>query len=378
MSTFRKAIVAIDSFKGCLSTFEAEICTKQALVSGGADPDDVIIFPVSDGGDGFCKVIQTYVDGQEVSVRIHAPLGDTVKSHYYLSDSGIAYIESAAACGYTMVPDNGRTPLRTSSFGLGEMIRDALEKGATGIIVGLGGTATCDAGVGMLQALGVKFILDDGMELREGDPAMMKAIAAIDARALAGMKCPVEAWSDTGAGFWGPRGAVAMYGKQKGVTEEMMPSAEEWMLRMSMMYGKFMKGFFHRGLRRVEGAGAAGGIGGALHAMLGARVLYGAEQMIYLSGMVDAMRAGADMVITGEGRYDVQTLTGKMPACIAMAARKAGVPTVACLCGSAGTEDRGPFDMVIPITPKGQSLSEAMKPEKAMENLRKAILSNLI
>ena len=361
----KSAIVAVDSFKGCMSSPEAGQAVKDALVYAGMKEENIHVFPVTDGGEGFCKVISASVKGHKIKLNVHAPLGNVIPSGYFISDDGVAYIESAAASGYGMVSGHDRNPLKTSSYGLGEMIRDAAERHIRGIVVGMGGTATCDGGVGMLQALGVKFLLADGQALGDGEPAMMKEIVRMDSGVLEGFRIPIEAWSDTSAVFHGENGAVEMYGKQKGITDEMKPDAEKWMSRMAGIYGKASC--------RDGGAGAAGGIGGALHAVMGASVLSGARQIISLARMEDLLRSGMDMVITGEGRYDRQTLTGKIPACIGEAARKAGVGKIVCLCGSMEIEDRGPFDIIVPITPAGQPLSEALKPSVAVGNIKDAV-----
>lgn len=367
-----KAFVAIDSFKGCLSTFQANDAAALGLRQCGLTPEDISLFPVSDGGEGFCDVVSCYLEGYvRVRKSVHGPAGDFVDASYLICGQ-TAYIESASACGYTLVKQEDRSPLKTSSFGLGELIADALAQGATKIVIGMGGTSTCDGGAGMLQALGVRFCSDAGL-LADGAPAMLVPLTGMDTGALDLRNCSFEAWSDTRALFWGESGAVKVFGAQKGVTPEMSDDADAWMKSLAALYGPC----------DVEGSGAAGGIGGALHAVLGAEIVSGAESILKLAHLKERLMECTDepaIVLTGEGRLDAQTLTGKLPAIVAELADEARESVydlkVVCLAGRAEWPGTGhpdasvkPFDAVAQITPDGTTLEEALKTDVAAGNL---------
>ena len=366
-----KAFVAIDSFKGCLSTFEANAAARHGLRECGVAPDDITLFPVSDGGEGFCDVVSSYLDCfDRFEAVVRGPAGNLVRAGYVISGE-TAYIESASACGYTQVRPSERSPLRTSSFGLGQVISDALRRGARKIVVGMGGTATCDGGVGLLQALGVRFF-SDGNLLADGAPAMLVPIDRMDARSLEGRDIVIEAWSDTRASFCGESGAVRVFGAQKGVTQEMSDDADAWMMSLASLYG--LDG------QTVEGAGAAGGIGGAMFSLLGAELCSGAEKILELSGLVDKLVSSASdtiLVLTGEGKLDHQTLTGKLPAVVASAAAQIRNAVfdmkIICLAGKVDSDGTGPFDAVIQITPECIPLDVALRPDVASDNIISAL-----
>lgn len=359
-----KAFAAIDSFKGSLSTFEANDAVGRALRGSGLSDDDISLFPVSDGGEGFCDVLSNYLpEAERIGLMVHSPAGRPVEAVYLLCE-GTAYVESASACGYTLVADGERSPFKTSSYGLGELIRDALDRGARRIVVGMGGTATCDAGVGMLQALGVKFFTDKGL-LPEGAPAMLQPLSRIDASALQLSGCRFEAWSDTSAAFCGNDGAVSVFGAQKGITPDYADAADAWMQGVAGLYGLDVF---------TEGSGAAGGIGGALVSMLGAEVRSGASSVLELAGFGRKLcQAGEDtLVFTGEGKFDSQTLTGKLPAVVAGLAKSSGSKVI-CLAGKVSCQDKGPFDAVVQVTPDSMPLETALRKDVAVSNIINAI-----
>ncbi|MDO5442433.1 MAG: glycerate kinase [Bacteroidia bacterium] len=364
-----KAFAAIDSFKGSLSTFEANEAVGRALRGCGLSGGDISLFPVSDGGEGFCDVLSCYLaDAERITVPVHSPAGCIVNASYLLSGC-TAYIESASACGYTLVTDAERSPFMTSSFGLGELINDAFVRGAGRIVIGMGGTATCDGGVGMLQALGVKFFTDNGL-LPDGAPAMLQHLVSLDASALDSLNCCFEAWSDTRASFCGPNGAVRVFGVQKGITPDISDPADRWMDDLAVLY---------RLDAAAEASGAAGGTGGALISMLGAEVRSGASSVLELAGFRDRLaKAGPDtIVITGEGKYDSQTLTGKLPAIVADMAKRC-CARVICVAGKVACLDKGPFDEVLQTTPDGMPLIEAMRKSVAERLLDEAVKRVLI
>ena len=362
-----KALVAIDSFKGCISSFEANASTEKALLEYGFPESVLSLFPVSDGGEGFCKVLSHYLpNAVEIPVAVHAPAGNIIMATYLWDDCTV-YVESASSCGYNLVDDAFRNPLLTSSLGLGEMIKDAIRKGATRIIVGLGGTAVCDGGIGLLQGLGVSVFTDNGI-LKPGVPAMLKHITGIDLSPLKSIHCQFEAWTDTNATFSGSNGAVRIFGRQKGISAEWADDAERWMESLLPMLGLD---------NEMYAAGAAGGIGGTLLGPLDADLKSGAEMILEFSGMIDSFKAAGDekvLVITGEGRYDTQTLTGKLPYIVANAAKhNCGHAEVVCIAGKVETDCCGPFDDVIQVTPDRMPFEESMKPDVASQNIQSSL-----
>lgn len=355
-----KAVVAIDSFKGSLSTFEAGEAAAKALELSGFSKEDITVLPMSDGGEGFCKVVGSYLSARTITQQIRGPFGAGITAEYLLAGE-TAYIESASACGYTLVSRDRLDPLAASSSGLGALIRDAVRRGARRIVVGMGGTCTVDAGIGMLQALGARFTLADGSILPEGEPALMKEILSMDTSAIDLNGASIEAWSDTEVPM---ADAVRVFGRQKGLGEEMLGPASDWMGRAAALFGD----------NGVAGGGAAGGIGAALADVLGARIRSGADGVIDLSGL--SKINGTDLLITGEGRLDSQTLTGKLPARVAAAGRKSGSRHILCLAGSVELEGTGCFDSVLQTTPAGTPLSEAMA--NAAANLTAALSRRLL
>lgn len=369
----KHVFVAIDSFKGCLSTFEAAQAAKNGLVEIGFDPEEVHCFPMADGGEGTCTVVASYKPGRMVSAEITAPTGDKTTAEYLLCEDGTAYMETATTCGYTQVPDSMRIASKLTSYGLGELMIHAAQNGARKIVIGLGGTSTTDGGLGALQALGVKFYGGSccGLEaLPDTAPSLGKPLYKIDARSLASWDIPVELWADTEATFCGEIGAVKMYGKQKGIKPEEMPQAEAWMEHL----GELMEKAGGRAPHKVAGTGAAGGIGGGLYAMLGATIASGAEQMLKLCRFSEQMKETGNVayVISGEGKFDRQTVTGKLPAWVARAGRENGTTNV-CVCGCAEIKETGLFDHILVITPEGMPLSEALKTDVAAKNMAEAI-----
>ena len=375
-----KAFVAIDSFKGSLSTIEAGEAVRETLLGAGYATDDVKVFPVSDGGEGFVEVISSYLKGEWRTVEVNGPLGNDISASYYIAEhEGIrtAYIESASVCGYTLVDRNHLDAKKTSSFGLGQMIADADKRGVRRIVVGLGGTCTMDAGVGMLQALGAKFILKDESILPDKAPALFSGIYRMDLSGFHKPEAEIEVWSDTGATMYGRTGASMLYGKQKGLSENEIPRADGWMGAMALIYpGR---------IRRKEGYGAAGGIGAALATVLGAKMCYGAEEIIGLSLLRENLQAYLpQLLITGEGKFDIQTLTGKLPVWVSAAGlecrknNKSLLPKIVCLAGKVEWTKTKKFDEIIQITPDGMPLEKALKKETAVNNLKAAIKTRLV
>ena len=328
---------------------------------------------LSDGGEGFCKVISYYQKGRWQTLQAAGPLGDEITASYFIANQ-TAYIESASVAGYTLVDREKLNPAKMTSYGLGELIADAASRGVQKIVVGLGGTCTVDAGVGMLQALGAKFILRGGGILPDKSPALFSRITRMDVSAMKKISADIEVWSDTQAEMYGKVGAAWIYGRQKGLTDEDIPHADAWMRRMACLYSGRI---WHK-----QGFGAAGGIGAALATVLKAKMLWGAEEIIGLSLLRNKIFSDLPaLLITGEGKFDNQTLTGKLPAWVAEAGlecRKlsgSDLPKIVCLAGKVESVKTNKFDRIIQITPDGMPLKEALRSDIAADNLKEAILS---
>lgn len=284
--------------------------------------------PLSDGGDGWVDSMVSAADGSFVEVRVRGPLGDEVEARYGLIDSeGVttAVVEMAAASGLALVPREGRDPRVATTYGTGELIRHALDRGAQKLLVGVGGSATNDGGAGMACALGARFVDADGEELPPGGAALAHLdrvdLSGLDAR-LGDVEMVVA--SDVENPLLGVDGASAVYGPQKGATPEMVKDLDGALCH----FADVVEDAVGRRLRDEPGAGAAGGLGFGLMALCGAQLRPGVELALD-SLEADRVIQGASLVLTAEGMLDSQTLAGKLPVGVARRARRHGVPVVA-------------------------------------------------
>ena len=359
-------LFAFDSFKGCLTS--AEACAAAAL---GIRLDDTArCLPVSDGGEGLVDVLVAATAGHRVPCRVHDPLFRPLDASFGVSGDGLtAFVEVAAASGLPLVPEALRNPLRTTSFGTGELLRAALDHGARRIVLGLGGSATNDAGLGLLQALGFRLLDAHGETLLDG--ATGSDLASVASIVPPADLPPFElvAPCDVSAPLCGPCGAAHVFAPQKGASPADVALLDAGLRSIANVFAAFAPGFSPA----APGCGAAGGIGAGILACLGARLVPGIDLVFETIGLDDALRT-ADWVVTGEGRSDAQTLMGKLPSGIAARARRAGVP-VALLSGGIADEDslRPVFDYVASINPPGLPLAEALRPATAKANLSRAV-----
>lgn len=328
-----RIIIAPDSFKGSLSAAQAA-----AAMSRGARralPDaEVIALPMADGGEGTVDALVAGTGGQVRTCTVTGPLGEPVAASFgLLGDGSTAIIEMAAASGLLLVPQDRRDPRITTTFGTGELMRAALDLGVTRILLGIGGSATNDGGAGMAQALGVGLLKADGSPIGFGGAALLDLdrinLAKLDPR-LVGVEILVAC--DVDNPLTGPRGASAIYGPQKGATPAMVALLDGALAHMAAILRRDLG----RDVEPLPGAGAAGGLGGGLIGFLGARTRPGIE-VVMDAVRLDAALSGADLVITGEGRTDGQTLAGKVPLGVARRAEGHGVPAV--VISGAVTED---------------------------------------
>lgn len=355
-----RIVIAIDSFKGCLTSMEAGRAAAEGVRA--ALPDCLtVVLPVADGGEGMLDVLLTATCGQRITLRAHDPLMRLRDTSYGLSiDGRTAFIEMAAISGLPLLAPEERNPMSATTYGTGELIRDALERGCTRIIIGLGGSATCDAGVGMLQALGYRVVTENSR------------IVSIDASAAHPLlrSATFTAACDVRNPFFGPDGAARVFAPQKGAAPEMVEQLEAAMQHLA---GVIRRTTGHD-ISTLARAGAAGGMGGTLHAFFGAQLKPGIELLLETLRF-DRQIKEADLVITGEGKADRQTLMGKVPMGILQAARRQHIP-VALIAGqvedNALLEQAG-FRTVCSIHPAGLPLEQAMRPETATENIRRTV-----
>lgn len=363
-----KVLIATDSFKGSLTSQEA----GKALARGiwGVVPEcEVDIVPIADGGEGTAEVLTGALRGEVVSVEVSDPFGRAITAQYGMAGD-VALIDFASAAGLTLLSPEERNPLKTTSQGVGEMIIDALSRGARHIFLGLGGSATNDCGVGMLQALGCRFLDSEGREV-VGCGGNLHQIAAIDHTALDEQLEGVDVTLavDVLSPLCGEGGATHTFASQKGATPEQVEVLEEGVCHLAHLLSEMWGG----NITQLAGAGAAGGAGGGVVALAGARLRRGID--VVLEAVEFARRVqGADLVITGEGRIDAQTLLGKAPSGVLAVAKDAGVKVVAVGGSVAMTSELAESDFaeILAATPEDMPLQEALKREVAQGNLSRA------
>jgi len=364
-----KIVIAPDSYKESLTALE--VATQIEAGFREVLPDcRYLKIPMADGGEGTVAALVAATGGTLVAVQVTGPLGKPVRACYGLTGDGTtAVVEMAAASGLALVPPALRDPLKATSFGTGELLRAALDAGASHLIVGIGGSATNDGGAGMLQALGVRLLDAAGGEIGRGGGSLAQLeridVSGLDPR-LKG--CSIEAACDVDNPLTGSNGASAVFGPQKGATSEAV-------MRLDANLARFARAI-HRDLgvavETVPGAGAAGGMGAALLAFLGARLRPGVEIVSEAVGLERAVR-DADLVITGEGRIDGQTVHGKTPIGVARLAKRYGKPVLAIagsLSADAGVVHEHGIDAVFSVLGQPGTLEQAL--EHAAANLRAA------
>jgi glycerate 2-kinase len=355
-----KIIIAPDSFKGSLSAFEVAKSIQRGIIKIDETIETVIV-PMADGGEGTVQSLIDASGGEIIELTVHDPLFREIKSFYGIMGDGItAVIEMAAASGLPLLTPEERNPLKTTTYGTGELIKDALNRGCQKFIIGLGGSATNDGGCGMAQALGVKFFDKNGNEVGLGGGELSKIdkidISGIDTRIK---NAAFLAACDVDNPLCGDKGASAVYGPQKGASADDVILLDKGLEH----FAQLVKQQLNLDIKDVAGAGAAGGLGAGALIFLQAQLQRGIEivtQTTYLAGKM----AGADLVITGEGKIDSQTAFGKTPFGVAQLAKQKNIPVVA-IAGSLGDGyqtlyDKG-FDEIYSIMDKSMSLKYAIE-----------------
>jgi len=328
-----KIAVVPNAFKGSLTASQAADCVERGLRK--AMPDcSVVKVPVADGGDGTARAVVETTCGIWVDCTVSDPLGRAVSSGFGLTGNGrTAVIEMALASGLTLLKPDERNPLRTSTYGTGELIRAALDLHVEEILIGIGGSATNDGGAGMARALGVKFLDEKGVVL-DGTGGELARLAKIDISELDERlrHVSVKVACDVDNPLFGPNGAARVYAPQKGATPDMVEALEAGLKRFATVVHKDLG----MDVSSLRGGGAAGGIGAGLVVFLNGHLCPGAELVLNTCGLKEKL-VGCDFVITGEGRLDGQTVFGKAPAGVAAVARLLNIPVIA-ICGSLGPD----------------------------------------
>jgi len=365
-----KIVIAPDSFKGSLTAVEVADAIGQGVRE--IFPEAKIIkIPMADGGDGTVQCLVTATGGEILREKVTGPLGDEVLASYgILGGMKTAVIEMAEASGLTLVPENKRNPLITTTYGTGQLIKAALDQGCKKMIIGIGGSATNDGGAGMVQALGVRLLDREGKEIGFGG-GELKKISRIDISNLDNRLSETEVLiaSDVSNPLCGPRGAARIYGPQKGATPEIIEELDKSLAH----FAETIKRDLNKDVKDMPGAGAAGGLGAGLMAFLDAELKPGIEIMIEIVKLEQAIK-DTDLVITGEGKIDSQTIYGKAPIGVAKIAKKYNVPVIAVAAIISDDADivyQHGIDNLIKVSEPPMSLNESKS--KKVELIKKSI-----
>ncbi|EGT3848638.1 glycerate kinase [Clostridioides difficile] len=363
-----KILISIDSLKGSLSSIEAGNAIKKGILKVKEDAQ-VKILPLADGGEGTVDALVQGMNGKKETIEVTGPIAKKVDATYgLLKNTSTAIIEIAQASGLTLVPTELRNPLYTTTYGVGEIIKEAINKGYRNFIVGIGGSATNDAGIGMLQALGFEFYDKNNKLVGLGGKVLNEIRhIKIENRLKELDECKFKIACDVNNPLFGKNGAAYIYGSQKGATSEIIEELDNGLRNFS----KVVKNYLSKDVANVEGAGAAGGLGFAFLAFLNSKLESGIKIILEEIKLEEELK-DADFVITGEGRLDNQTAMGKAPIGVAKLAKKYGVKVI----GLAGatTEDavkcnEEGIDAYFSIVNRAMTIEEAMDKATASENM---------
>ncbi len=365
-----KVVAAVDSFKGSVSSVQAGNAVKEAVLSVYPDAE-VIVMPLADGGEGTVETLVYGMGGDMIKTEVMGPMGEAHTAAYGIVD-GTAVMEMAEASGLTLVVPERRNPLYATTYGVGDMIKDALKRGCRDFIIGIGGSATNDGGVGMLKSLGFNFFDNDGNEIKNGGKYLADIASVNTDGALAELKeCRFSIACDVDNPLCGARGASHIYGPQKGASAEDVVFLDKALGNFARVTSEKLGSDYSDD----AGSGAAGGLGFAFRAYLNAELRPGVEIILDKIGMKEALN-GADYLVTGEGRIDSQTAMGKAPAGAAAEAKKAGAVVIG-IGGSVSDDaylcnDKG-IDSIFCVTDRAMTLEEAMNTETTVKNIKKTI-----
>ncbi|MBQ8571700.1 MAG: glycerate kinase [Kiritimatiellae bacterium] len=373
-----KVTIAVDSFKGSMTSIEAGNAIKKGIIGATNNQAIVNVIPVADGGEGTIEALTFGKQCETHKIPVTGPLGNKIFASYIITNAHTAIIEMAEAAGITLVPKEQRNPMLTTTFGVGELIKDALNKNCRKFIIGIGGSATNDCGIGMLQALGFKINDEHGTPVPFGANGVRLA-AAIENSPLASIikECEFTIACDVDNPLTGEKGCSKIFAPQKGATPEMVEQMDEWMNCFAEKLEKYVQNRDSSitSNRYTPGAGAAGGIGFAFLMMLNGKLMSGAQIVIRETKLEEHI-SQSDIIIVGEGKLDSQSTMGKIPVTIAKLAKKHGKKVIA----YAGIiEDKQAigeskiFDGAYEINREGMPLDVAMIKENSVANLSRTV-----
>lgn len=367
-----KVVVAIDSLKGSLSSLEAGSAISEGIHRALKDAE-VIVRPLADGGEGTVEALALGMNGRIEKIKVTGPLGDPVEAAYGIIDeTHTAIIEMSAAAGITLISEQERNPLDTTTYGVGEMIKDAIRKGCRHFIVGIGGSATNDGGIGMLQALGFGFLDVNGNQVGFGAKGLKDIEKITDEAVLPELKeCYFKVACDVSNTLCGDQGCSAIFGPQKGATPSMIMQMDKWLAD----YAGLTQKKYPKANMNQAGTGAAGGLGFAFLSYMNASLESGIKIILDETKLESYVRE-ADMVITGEGCLDGQTVMGKAPIGVANIAKKYGKTVIAfsgCVTEDAVVCNEHGIDAFFPILRTVTTLNDAMDSENARKNMVSAV-----
>ena len=363
-----KVVVAIDSFKGSLSSLQAGNAVKDAVLRLN-NSAEVIVKPLADGGEGTVDALSEGTNTEVVEITVKGPLLKPVTTKYcILKTTNTAVIEMAAASGITLVSDAEKNPLNTTTYGVGELIKDAVGRDCRKFIIGIGGSATNDGGVGMLTSLGYEFLDKNGNPIALGAKGLRDLHRIKTEKALSVLKeCSFNIACDVKNPLCGENGCSAVFGPQKGATPQMVRDMDLWLEN----YAKIAQSVSQSANKNFPGAGAAGGLGFAFLTFLNSTLKSGIDIVLEEIRLEEVIKS-ADLVVTGEGRLDSQTVMGKAPIGVAGLAKKYGKKVIAfsgCVTNDAEVCNDHGIDAFFPILRGVTTLEDALNPQNAYKNL---------
>lgn len=363
-----KIVISIDSLKGSLTSIEAGNAIKKGILNVDNNAD-ITIMPLADGGEGTVEALVEGMNGEEQTITVRGPINEKVNAKYgILKDTNTAIIEMAQASGLTLVPTQLRNPLNTNTYGVGEIIKEAIQKGCRNFIVGIGGSATNDGGVGMLQALGYEFYDENNNLVGLGGKVLNQIRSIkIDNRLKELDECSFKIACDVNNPLYGKNGAAYIYGPQKGASKEIVKELDRGLINFSEVVKKEL----NKDIAHIEGVGAAGGLGFAFLGFLNSKLESGIKIILDEINLEEIIK-DADFVITGEGRLDNQTAMGKAPIGVAKLAKKYKAKVIAiagCTTDDAVKCNEEGIDAYFSIINSAMTIDEAMNKENAINNM---------
>ncbi len=382
-----KVVVALDSFKGSMNSLEAGNAAKRGVLQCHPEAE-VVVIPLADGGEGTVDALIEGLQGNRVNIEVSDPIGRATQCIYGILPDGTAIMEMAQAAGLEKLSEKERNPLYTSTYGVGEMIVDAMNRGCRKFVIGIGGSATNDGGMGMLSALGYEFLDDNGQAVKPGAQALSRVKEIRTSGVHAHLReCTFQVACDVDNPLCGINGATYVYGLQKGLPEDLCQSVDDGMKQYAGIVEDWCKKYAKehkknevlqsgKSYMNYPGAGAAGGLGFAFLIFLHGELVSGIDLILDTVGLEQELPQ-ADVVITGEGRIDAQTAMGKAPIGVAKRAKKYGCRVLAfagCIGDDAQVCKEKGIDEYYSIASEAVPLEERMKKENAICNMQNAVV----